>query len=70
MRAAVLLGIAAVVVMAVVLTTGAISSVVGSASDPSLMAFNCNAALGPQLIQGNATNGGDDASNLTDEQRT
>jgi cell wall-associated NlpC family hydrolase len=69
-RAAVLLGIAAVIVMAVVLTTGAVTSVVGSASDPSLMAFNCNAALGPQLIQGNAANGGDDASNLNDEQRT
>lgn len=70
MRAAVLVGIAAVIVMAVVLTTGAVTSVVGSASDPKLAALNCNAALGPQMVQGNPANGGDDASNLTDEQRT
>src|SRR5882724_11133328 len=69
MRAAVLIGIAAVVVMAVVLTTGAVTSVVGSAANPQLMALNCNAALGPQLAAAGG-NGGDDASNLTDEQRT
>jgi hypothetical protein len=69
MRAAVLLGIAAVIVMAVVLTTGAVTSVVGSSSNPSLMSLNCNAALGPQMVASGG-NGGDDASSLTDEQRS
>jgi peptidoglycan DL-endopeptidase CwlO len=68
MRAAVLLSIAAVVVMAVVLTAGALTSVVQSGQNPQLMAMNCNAALGP--VTANGASGTDDASTLTEEQRT
>jgi cell wall-associated NlpC family hydrolase len=67
MRAAVLIGIAAVIVMAVVLTTGAVTSVVQSGQNPQLVALNCNAALGP--VTANGGNGQGDAANLNEEQR-
>jgi hypothetical protein len=69
MRAAVLLSIAAVIVMAVVLTTGAVTSVVQSTqNNPKLAAYACNAALGPTTSDGSGR-GPADAGNLTDEQR-
>lgn len=67
MRAAVLISIAAVIVMAVVLTTGAVTSVVQSTQNPQNVALTCNAAIGP--ISAAGTGGPADAARLTDEQR-
>jgi peptidoglycan DL-endopeptidase CwlO len=68
MRVAVFAGIAAVLVMAAILTTGAITSVVQSgAQDAQLVSFNCNASLGPVTAEG--PGGQSDAAQLTDEQR-
>jgi cell wall-associated NlpC family hydrolase len=68
MRVAVFAGIAAVLVIAAILTTGAITSVVQSGQqNPQLMTLSCNAALGPVTAEG--PGGQTDAANLTDEQR-
>jgi cell wall-associated NlpC family hydrolase len=66
-RAAVLIGIAVAIVMAVVLTTGAVTSVVQSGQNPQMAALSCNAALGP--ISSGGTGGQDDAAKLDADQR-
>ncbi|MEV4318524.1 NlpC/P60 family protein [Actinocrispum sp. NPDC049592] len=67
MRAAVWLTIAAVVVIGAIIAVGAVTTVVQSATNPQLAAYNCQAALGPVSTDG--TSGGDDAAALDDEQK-
>jgi cell wall-associated NlpC family hydrolase len=71
MRAALVVGVAFIAIFTVLLSTGAINTVVEGdrqADNLRAMSMTCNASLGPQST-GPAGSGALDASKLTDEQR-